>query len=83
MLDDISDKRVVGLKQSLRVIEEGGAALVYLAEDADREIKDKVLSLCKKKTVSVSMVQSCEELGSACGIHVGAAVVTVLKDPSI
>ena len=78
MQEDISDKRVVGLKQSLRVIEEGGAVLVYLAEDADREIKDKVLTLCKKKGVTVSMAQSCEELGHVCGIHVGAAVVTVL-----
>ena len=54
-------------------------ALVYLAGDADRQVTAEVIALCIVKDVEIRRVDTRAELGSACGIDVGAAVVAVLK----
>lgn len=70
---------VVGLKQSLRAISAGKAASAYVAEDAQDRVKQPILDLCRAQGVAVSVVATKKELGDACGIDVGAAVVVVLQ----
>lgn len=74
-----SAAKVVGVKQSKKVIREGSAQQVFLALDADDRVAQPVRELCEQYHVAVTEVTSMKELGTAAGIAVGAAVVVVLK----
>ena len=70
--------RVVGAKQTRRAIDDGRAALVFLAQDADPALTGPVEALCCEKGVPVEKVAQMKQLGSACGIAVGSAVAALL-----
>ena len=71
--------RVVGVKQTRRAINDGKAARVFLAEDADPRVTDPVATLCGERSIPVERVPQMKELGSACGIAVGSAVAALLR----
>lgn len=75
-----SGSRVVGAKQSRRAIAQGNASCVYLAMDADPQLTEPIQALCEAENIPVETVPSMKELGAACGISVGAAVATLLKE---
>lgn len=78
MLSQLSTAaRVVGVKQSKKVIRDGGAKHVFIAADAERRITGAIIELCEQNRVQMTEVPSMRELGAAVGIAVGAAVVTV------
>lgn len=82
MLEVLRDpaKRVVGFKQTLRVLQQGRAAMVYLATDVDEHIKRKIMAACVEHDVelrSAGLPQ--RELGTLAQIDVGAAVIATLK----
>ncbi len=80
MLDSLKNvNKVVGLKQSEKAVSAGEADYVYIAEDAHERVTEPFRELCAKHGVKVIPAESMARLGSACGIDVGAAVVTVLK----
>ena len=70
--------KVVGVKQTRRAIDDGRAARVFLALDADPALTAHVEALCAAKGVPVEKVAQMKELGSACGIAVGSAVAALL-----
>lgn len=74
-----ADQIVIGTKQTTKAIEQGVAAEVYIARDADSRITSKIISLCKRSNVPLHDVESMRALGKACGIEVGAAVAAILK----
>lgn len=76
-----SDKlnMMVGYKQTLRAINEDKANKVYLAEECDDKIRVSVEAAAQTKDVSVFYVKSMRELGSMCGIEVGASCAVILK----
>ena len=74
-----SSNKVVGVKQSRRAIQDGSAARVYLAENADPAITEPIARLCSECGIPVETAESMKELGRRCGIAVGASVVTVLR----
>ena len=74
-----TDAKVVGIKQSRRAIQEGKAACVFLADDADPCVTEPLESLSAEHQVPVEHVSAMRTLGSACGISVGAAVAVLLK----
>ena len=79
MLSELSSAaKVVGVKQSKKVIRDGGAKQVFIAADAERRITAPIYELCEAHNVPVTEVSTMKELGSAVGIAVGAAVVTVI-----
>jgi len=82
MLKVLSDakQRVVGTKQVLRAIEESEATLVFLAEDADSMLKQKVKDACAARGIAVEPVYTMQALGVACHIQVGAATAALLKN---
>ena len=81
MLDDLkSHNKYVGLKQSVRAIEQKKAKKAYIAEDCAPNIYNSVVGKCTLAEVPVEYVGTMNELGKACGIDVGAAVVVLLKD---
>ena len=71
--------RVVGLKQTLRAIESGETDTVFIARDADDRVRVPIEALCKQKQLTISFVDTTEDLGKACGIDVGAAVAAIIS----
>ena len=71
--------KVVGVKHTRRAVQDGTAAQVFLAEDADPRITQPVEALCAEKGVPVRRSGSMKELGRACGIAVGCAVCALLR----
>ena len=72
-------RRVVGVKQTRRAIQEGRAARVYLAADADPMITEPLEALCREAGIPVEGDKTLRELGRAVGIAVGAAAVAELR----
>ena len=73
-----SQEKVIGVKQSRKAIREGRAKQVYLACDADPAIVDPVAEAVRWPAFLWSRVTAMAQLGQACRITVGAAVVAVL-----
>jgi large subunit ribosomal protein L7A len=75
-----ASKLSIGTKQTMKMIEKGRAIEVFVAQDADPKITDKVIQLCNEKGVPLHYVDSMKKLGEACGIEVGAAVAASIKE---
>ena len=73
-----SQEKVIGVKQSRKAIREGRARRVYLACDADPAITAPVAESCVAAGIPLEDGHTMAQLGRACGIAVGAAVVAVL-----
>lgn len=69
----------IGTKQTVKAVEMGQAAEVYVAEDGDQRLTSKIVMLCNKQGVKITYVDTMQNLGKACGIEVGAAMAAVLK----
>ena len=81
MLEQLRQKtKIIGLKQTLRLVETEGAARVYIARDADERVVGKLRELCEAKGIEVVPAESMKLLGKACGIEVGSAVAAIRKD---
>ena len=50
----------------------------FLAENADPHLTASVVQLCSQCQVPCTWVSTMEDLGRACGIHVGAAAAAVI-----
>ena len=71
--------KAVGIKQCSKAVENGFAQMAFLAEDAEETIKEPFASLCEAHQVQLQRVPTMKELGSVCGIEVGAAAAVLLK----
>ena len=80
---DLTDLRknkvVVGAKQLRKALEKGTAKFVCLAENADPSITEPLEEKCKVLGVPFLWVGTMAELGSACGIEVGAAAAAAIN----
>ena len=80
---DISElsaaKKVVGLNQTKKAVNNGKAIKVFAAKDADEMFLLQIKRLCENKPVIVDLNMTMEELGSACKIDVGCAVCAVIE----
>lgn len=74
-----SDRLKIGIKQSIRALNDDLAQTVYIAKDADGTLTEELVRLSEAKQVTVIYAESMKELGKACGIDVGAATAVVLK----
>ncbi len=70
----------IGIKQTLKAIEQDNVLEVIVARDADQRYIAKVVKYSKEKSISLSYVDSMKKLGRSCEIEVGAATVGILKD---
>ncbi len=69
---------VVGAKQLRKALQSGRARYVYLAQDADPAITVPLEERCLKDQVPHAWIATMRELGSACGIEVGAAAAAAV-----
>ena len=72
--------RVVGAKQTRRAVNAGRALRVFLAKDADPNVTAPIEELCAQRQVSVEWADAMREVGTACGIAVGAAVAALVRE---
>lgn len=79
MLEDIDSSAIVGTKQVLRAMQSGSLSKVYLAEDAEAFLINKVRGAGEACGIQISMAPSMKVLGEACRIDVGAACVGLRK----
>lgn len=68
---------VIGTKQTLKAMKNGGVEEVFVADDADRHVTEKVMRLAEELNIPCQRVDSMEKLGEACDIDVGAATVAI------
>ncbi|MFG6150720.1 50S ribosomal protein L7ae-like protein [Halobacillus sp. B23F22_1] len=68
---------VIGTKQTLKAMKNGGVVEVITADDADQTMTLKVAKLAAQLNIPHTKVDSMRELGNACGIDVGAATVAI------
>lgn len=82
MLEDLinASSRIVGMKQTLKAVAEGKVNQVFLAQDVDDYIANKIKEQCQKHHIPIEYVDSMKELGKACGIDVGAATAAILNN---
>lgn len=71
--------KVVGSKQVLRSLSEGGVRCVIMSEDADGELRERLAKAAAERKVEILVAPSMEWLGEQAGIEVGAAAVGVLE----
>lgn len=80
MLEEVrSEKAVVGMRRSMRVIEAGEAKKAFIAGDVEPNMTRKILDACHEMGVDVELVETKSELGKACRIDVDASIVVIPK----
>ena len=80
MLEMLSkSRRVIGIKQTTRALQNGEAAEVFVALDAETRLTAPVRALCRETGIPLEEVETMRALGQACGIEVGAAVAAILR----
>jgi large subunit ribosomal protein L7A len=79
MAENQPDKLVVGAKQIRKALKKGDISSVFLAQNADPAITEPLEVLCREHKIPVTWVRSMKELGSACGIEVGAAAAAICQ----
>ena len=75
-----AENRVVGLTQLLRSLVADEVSVVYIADDADLSIKERIMAAVGGKDIHVVDVESMRALGTVCGIDVGAACAGIIKN---
>ncbi|NLL49981.1 MAG: 50S ribosomal protein L7 [Eubacteriaceae bacterium] len=70
---------VVGLKQTLSQMKQKNVTAVFLALDADEEIKNKIRAHCENTNIEIRDAKSMRLLGKACAISRPAACAAILK----
>ena len=80
MIPELSgSNKVVGAKQVRRALRDGRAARLYMALDADPRLLQPLVQEAVNRQVPVVQVSSMKELGTSCGIAVGASAAADLK----
>lgn len=82
MVQDIKEARekIVGLKQTLRAIQQDRVNAVYIADDVEDHILRKITGPCQEKEIPlIPTDMSQKELGRFCQIEVGAAIIGIIK----
>jgi large subunit ribosomal protein L7A len=70
---------VVGMRQTLKALNNDSALEVYIARDAEERITFPVIQLCEEKEIKLHYVDTMAELGKACKIKVGSAMAAIIK----
>lgn len=73
------EEKVVGAKQVKRALANSELEVVFIALDADKNVTDEIVELCKENQVHIEYVEKMQDLGQACGIDINAAVAALLN----
>ena len=73
-------KRVAGVKQVNKALENSKAQQVFVALDADKKLQEKIIILAQEKNVKIVYAETVSQLGKDCGIAVPAAAAADICD---
>lgn len=71
-------KKVVGMKQTLKMVEKHLCETVIIADDVCKDILAPLLAECERNGVEVLTVESKTLLGELCGIKISASAAGLL-----
>jgi len=80
MVNRLTGKKVIGVKQTLKSMQNGQGKIVYIAKDADAKLIEPVEKLALNFSIDLVYIETMKELGKLCGIEVGAATALILKE---
>lgn len=69
----------IGFKEVMSLISENKAAKVFIAEDCEDSFRERVTETAAAHGTECELVSSMKELGSLCGIDVGASCAAVIR----
>ena len=72
-------EKVVGMKQTIKALENNMAQVVYIAEDADERVVRQVIELAKDQGLPVIYVETMIQLGKECNIQVKTATAATIN----
>ena len=72
-------KKAVGTKAVLRALKAGEAVRVYVANDVDTFLYQKIVRAVEEAGMRPVRVESVKELGRACGLTIGCAAAAMLR----
>lgn len=75
----VQSRVIIGTKQTLKSMRNGDVSEVFIADDADQQITQKVESLASELDIPCERVDSMKKLGAACGIEVGASALAIKR----
>lgn len=78
---ETAKNRLVGTKQVLKALMADEIAVLYIANDADAGIKEKILAAAGSQSIRVVYADTMQVLGECCGIDVLAACAAIKKQP--
>jgi len=70
--------RVVGTKQTLRVLENGTAKVLYVAKNAQKQVTLRAIELAESKNIPIVYIETMEELAQACDVEVKTATAALI-----
>lgn len=73
----LQSRIIIGTKQAIKAMHNGEVSEVFIAEDADQHITNKVLEEANKLQIPYILVDSKKKLGKACNIDVDASTVAI------
>jgi large subunit ribosomal protein L7A len=76
----LQGKKVVGVKQTVKIIKSGKAKAVYVAKDAESRVVKPIEDLCSQNDIELIFIETMKELGHMCGIDVGAATAALTDE---
>lgn len=68
---------IIGTKQTLKAMKNGEISEVFIADDAEKQITQKVAHLAEELNIPCYHVDSMKKLGVACGIDVATSTVAI------
>ncbi|SUY48270.1 ribosomal protein L7AE family protein [Clostridium putrefaciens] len=80
MIDRLLGKKVVGIKQVTKALNNDQGLKLYVAEDADSKITIPIVSIAEEKNIEIEYIPTMKYLGKMCGIEVGSAATLILKE---
>lgn len=73
------DERLIpGIRSVRKLISEGKAKKVYLAQDSDEHIIVEIEMLCEKYSLEIVYVRTGKQLGEMSGIGINAATAALI-----
>ena len=80
MLEELKTSgKVVGIKQLKKALKTDRIRVAFLARNADPALTEEAAALCAEKQIPVRWIDTMAELGTACGIAVGASAAGLLR----
>lgn len=72
-------KKVVGVKQTLKHLNDENCICLCIANDAEKKIVQQLIDKALDLSVEIKFIETMAELGKICDIDVGAAAALFLK----